>query len=115
MNVSPPDGLSLSPDGSAQGASAIPHPVKESNGYRTEVGDRGDARAGDARAGGSWAVTSGGNAARSEVNRVSSRRVLQPGDEALAEPLNFRQVYGRRDGRFIPPPKPVQFSLFEDF
>jgi hypothetical protein len=49
--------------------------------------------------------------------------MLQPGDEALAkplgtriaDPLDFRQVYVRRDGRFIAPPKPVQLSLFEGF
>jgi len=41
--------------------------------------------------------------------------MLQPGDEAIADPLDFRQVYVRRDGRFINPPKPVQLNLFEGF
>jgi len=41
--------------------------------------------------------------------------MLRPGDEAIADPLDFRQVYVRRDGRFLVPPKPVQLSLFEGF
>jgi hypothetical protein len=49
--------------------------------------------------------------------------MLRPGDEALAEPLgtrivdrlDFRQVYVKRDGRFIAPPKPVQLNLSEGF
>lgn len=39
--------------------------------------------------------------------------MLRPEDEAISDPLDFRQVYVRRDGCFIPPPKPVQLSLFE--
>lgn len=47
--------------------------------------------------------------------------MLRPVDEALAkplgtriaDPLDFRQVYVKRDGRFIPPPKPMQLNLFE--
>jgi hypothetical protein len=47
----------------------------------------------------------------------------QPGDEALAQPLgtriadplDFRQVYVKRDGRFLTPPKPVQLNLLEGF
>jgi len=41
--------------------------------------------------------------------------MLQPGDEAISDPLDFRQVYVRRDGRFVSPPKPVQLNLFEGF
>jgi len=41
--------------------------------------------------------------------------MLQPEDEAIADPLDFRQVYVKRDGRFIPPPKPVQLNLFKGF
>ncbi|WP_204137249.1 hypothetical protein [Halomicronema sp. CCY15110] len=41
--------------------------------------------------------------------------MLQPEDEAISDPLDFRQVYVKREGRFIPPPKPVQLSLFEGF
>jgi hypothetical protein len=41
--------------------------------------------------------------------------MLQPGDEAIADPLDFRQVYVKREGRFIAPPKPLQLSLFEGF
>ncbi len=41
--------------------------------------------------------------------------MLQPEDEAIADPVDFRQVYVKRGGRFIPPPKPVQLSLFEGF
>ncbi|MEL6385034.1 MAG: hypothetical protein AAFQ89_21740 [Cyanobacteria bacterium J06626_18] len=40
---------------------------------------------------------------------------LRPGDEAIADPLDFRQVYLKRGGRFLVPPKPVQLSLFEGF
>jgi len=48
---------------------------------------------------------------------------MPTGDEALAkplrtriaDPLDFRQVYVKREGRFISPPKPVQLSLFEGF
>ena len=41
--------------------------------------------------------------------------ILQPEDEVLADPLDFRQVYVKREGRFLVPPKPVQLSLFEGF
>jgi hypothetical protein len=41
--------------------------------------------------------------------------MLQPGDEAISDPLDFRQVYVKRDGCFIAPPKPVQLNLFEGF
>lgn len=39
--------------------------------------------------------------------------MLQLGDEAVADPLDFRQVYVQREGRLVRPPKPVQLSLFE--
>ena len=41
--------------------------------------------------------------------------MLQPEDEAIADPLDFRQIFVKRGGRFMPPPKPVQLSLFEGF
>ena len=34
---------------------------------------------------------------------------------AIANPLDFRRIYVKRDARFISPPQPLQLSLFKDF